>query len=214
MNKREREKKAYTVLKELTKQGIKPEDISKALERLQKNEKRKEKELQMREYIYSVALSHYRRTGKRIDTNRVIYFLEKFWKFTPTTMKRKKETIKIINEEINRAKNRYFYEKRKRERIKKEIIGLIKEQAEEKNLSPAASKMLCSRLFGEDCEFKENGVKESNSLVLIIILDKIAKLNSLMNSYAREIKTSIADKEKVTDDELFLILSGGKQQLL
>ncbi|WP_029523600.1 hypothetical protein [Persephonella sp. KM09-Lau-8] len=209
MKKREREKLAYKTIEELIKQGVKIEDISSALEKLQRKEKRKNKELQMREYIFSVALSHYRRTGERIETNRIIYFLEKFWGFNPTTMKKKKETIKIINEEIGKAKNRYYYERKKEKKLKKEILEFIEKQVADKNLSPTTAEYICSRFLKESPKFENGESIENNTFALFITLDKIGKLNRLINSYMEEIKTRIGDKEKISDKEFLLIVKEG-----
>ncbi len=208
MNKREREKVAYKKLEELIKQGVKIKEIITAIEKLQKKEKKKDKEKKMREYIYSVAFSHYKRTGKRIETSKIIYFLEKFWGFNPTTMKKKKETIKIINEEIKRAKNKYYYEERKMKRLKKEILEFIKKQVSDKNLSPTTAEYICKKFLEENCSFKNRQTFENNTFALFVTLDKLGKLNRLINSYTEEIKTRISDKEKISDEEFLSILKG------
>lgn len=195
----------------IEKEGFKIEDFTEALKRLEKKKKKKSKEEKLREYVYNVALSHYRKNGKRVDKERMMFLLEKFWKYNPQNMNVKLKTERLIKEEITRAKQKYFYEKRKKEKIEEEVRKEMEDYLRSGIISYYCYKTLLEKFFGlKDKNLESsNGITESNSIALYKILNRIKEINPAVKEYINHIIPEILEKEKISNKKIKNIIKCG-----
>jgi hypothetical protein len=111
----------------------------------------------------------------------------------------------MINEEIDRAKYRYYNQIRKEKKEREDFLSLIKEMVEKSEISVKAALILAKFFIREELEYEKNGKKESNAVSLYKTLEAGKRIKPEYIPLIEQLQTKIVDKAPVSDDELYVL---------